>query len=332
MEELQLQPGGGGRGEDRISDLPDEILLDVLAGLGSTAEAARTSALARRWRRPRPLWTELRVLVFRGLDQGTVRGLLARATHRQLARLEIRVPGQQAAVEVTAAQVTSLLRAAEEHQPEELVFELPGGAGAGDDPFVLPCFARAASVDLQIWNRSFVLPPAGEFSKLRRMTLSPLCTVSPNDFLSRCPQLRVLDMGCYWVFDVVTLSSASLQELILRDAPVRPFGNPNATPQDSIIVEAPALEKFRLQAYGIRGVITSFKAPMVDTLSFAFCSKASRWIGFSWPWRWRVLSLSTAMDWVTRYGEVRPVRRRVLSMAIVDNDVRPSSLIFYLAP
>ncbi|PAN16549.1 hypothetical protein PAHAL_3G068200 [Panicum hallii] len=317
MEELQLHPGGGGGGKDRISDLPDEVLLNVLSGLGSTAEAARTSALARRWRRARPLWTELHVLVFRGLDPGMVRGLLARASHRQLARLEIRVPGQ--AVGIAAAQVTSLLRAAEEHQPEELIFEV-GGVGAGaDDPFELPCFARATSVDLQIWNRSFTLPPAGEFSNLRMLTLS-LCTVSPNDFLSRCPQLQVLHMGCYWVFDFVTVSSASLQELILRaDVPV-PVDDPNNTPQQLVIVEAPALEKFRLQSYGLRGVITSFSAPMVDTLSFTFCSKASRCIGFSWPWRWRVLSLSTAMGWVTRYGEADAVRRRVLSMVIIDND------------
>ncbi|TVU38533.1 hypothetical protein EJB05_11908, partial [Eragrostis curvula] len=37
--------------DDRISDLPDDLLLRILARLQSTAQAARTSVLSRRWRR-----------------------------------------------------------------------------------------------------------------------------------------------------------------------------------------------------------------------------------------------------------------------------------------
>jgi hypothetical protein len=46
-------------GEDRISDLPKELRLEVLLRLGCAREAARTSVLSRPWR---GLWTELRDL------------------------------------------------------------------------------------------------------------------------------------------------------------------------------------------------------------------------------------------------------------------------------
>ena len=72
-------------GRQRVA-LPDALLLLVLARLGSTAKAARTSSVARRWR---PLWTELDVLVFRRVDPDTLAGLLARARHPNLSRLEI---------------------------------------------------------------------------------------------------------------------------------------------------------------------------------------------------------------------------------------------------
>ncbi|TVT96876.1 hypothetical protein EJB05_57891, partial [Eragrostis curvula] len=49
----------GDAGEDRISSLPDELLLDVLRRLGCAREAARTSVLSHRWS---VLWTELREL------------------------------------------------------------------------------------------------------------------------------------------------------------------------------------------------------------------------------------------------------------------------------
>ena len=72
-------------GRQRVA-LPDALLLLVLARLGSTAKVARTSSVARRWR---PLWTKLDVLVFLCIDLDTLAGLLARARHPNLRRLEI---------------------------------------------------------------------------------------------------------------------------------------------------------------------------------------------------------------------------------------------------
>jgi hypothetical protein len=117
----------------------------VLASLGSTAEAARTSAVARRWR---PLWTELDVLVFRRVNPDTLAGLLARARHPNLRRLEIDISRLNRPL--PASQLSSLLRAAEEHNPEVLVFKVTGlDHYLGGVPFQLPCFARATSIHLR---------------------------------------------------------------------------------------------------------------------------------------------------------------------------------------
>ncbi|CAN6340076.1 unnamed protein product [Urochloa humidicola] len=142
----QQRGGGGG---DRISALPDEILLQILAGLGSTSEAARTTILSRRWT---GLWPELHVLThaFRGADPvasvAALRDFLAGGGARpDFSRLVIHVPWRR----VDAAEVTSLLRAAETHAPEDLTVVVTGAFGTIDDDdghrrrtFELPCFAR----------------------------------------------------------------------------------------------------------------------------------------------------------------------------------------------
>ncbi|KAF0888836.1 hypothetical protein E2562_019347 [Oryza meyeriana var. granulata] len=63
-----LPYAGGGGDEDRLSALPDDLLLRILAGLRCARAAAHTGLLARRWR---GLWA--------GLPELTVASLLAAA-------------------------------------------------------------------------------------------------------------------------------------------------------------------------------------------------------------------------------------------------------------
>ena len=142
-----------------------------------------------------PLWIELDVLVFRRVDPDTLAGLLARARHPNLRRLEIQI--SRLDLPLPAWQMSSLLRAAEEHNPEVLVFKVTGlDHYLGGVPLQLPCFARATYIHLRIWNRSFALPPAGTIARLERLALS-LCRVDPAEFLPRCPRLHVLHMDCF---------------------------------------------------------------------------------------------------------------------------------------
>jgi len=59
-------------------------------------------------------------------------------------------------------------------------------------------------------------------------------------------------------------------------------------------VQAAELNKFRLQFSGNRDLITSFEAPMVDSLKFSYFSTLSRFIGSGFDLH--LLSLSTSIE------------------------------------
>ncbi|CAN6344792.1 unnamed protein product [Urochloa humidicola] len=328
--EMELLPPSGRRlharrspssseqaGEDRLGALPDALLLLILVNLGSTAEAARTSVLSRRWR---SLWPELHVLVLRGVGPDTLGHILGRARHGNLRRLEIQV--RSPAGGIPATQISSLLRAADEHNPAEIVFDFGhgGDANGAGVPFELPCFTRSISMDLQIGSRSFTLtPPAGKFASLETLTLS-LCRVDPGEFLPRCPRLRVLAMDCCWAQNAVGIHSRSLEELLLKDMDMAalPVAAGDRTPR-RVDIAAPMLRKFRLECYGRAEMVPSFSAPapVAETLFFKYCSTSSRSIGLAGEGC--LLSLTTAMEWHSRYGQVNPVLVRVLSLVILSN-------------
>ena len=93
--------------EDRLSSLPDELRLEVLARLGCAREAARTSVLSSRWR---GLWAELCDLTFKGEDRDSLDAMLGMVPpqlHRLRLRLRLSLRGRQE----TAARISSLLRA-----------------------------------------------------------------------------------------------------------------------------------------------------------------------------------------------------------------------------
>ncbi|EEE66479.1 hypothetical protein OsJ_22900 [Oryza sativa Japonica Group] len=71
---LSAGDGGGGGGEDRLSALPDDLLVQILLRVGTSA-AARTSVLSRRWR---SLWYLLPELDFVSTaDARAIRAALA---------------------------------------------------------------------------------------------------------------------------------------------------------------------------------------------------------------------------------------------------------------
>ncbi|CAL5097694.1 unnamed protein product [Urochloa decumbens] len=321
----RLVPQQVGGGDDRISALPDEVLLQILAALGSTAEAARTTILARRWT---GLWPELHVLAqaLRGGDPAAgvaaLRDMLSGwggaggGRRPDFSRLVIHVPRRR----VDAAEVTSLLRAAERHAPEELTVVVAGaiiddGDGGDDDrrrTFELPCFARATSVELQIWRLGFTLPPAGEFARLERLALS-LCCVDPSVFLHRCPRLRNLVMDCYWELEAASIRSESLEDVVIKDLPLTV---PRGTTR-RVDVVAPLLKKFKLISCGNRDLVVKFSAEsnVIENLSFKYCSLSSCSVGFGY---WRLKSLDMGVESSSELledGQVNLVR--VLSLVIM---------------
>ncbi|KAK1653994.1 hypothetical protein QYE76_071799 [Lolium multiflorum] len=174
---------------DRISALPDEMLLLVLARLGCVRAAVQTSLLSRRWR---GLWTGLTDLAFRRLEPTTIEAVLARFAHISAVSVyDVPLPFGNAGHDA-AAQANSFLCAAARLSPGKLVFTLP------DRHFYvakieLPCFPSTASIDLDTKNFPVELMSSGEFAALERLFLSGrincLC-----DMLNHCPRLRVLSV------------------------------------------------------------------------------------------------------------------------------------------
>jgi len=114
--------GSDGVGEDRLSSLPLDLQLEVLARLQCARGAARTSVLSRPWR---GLWTQLRELTFAAslIDLDSLAGALSRlgelAQDRpKLNRLCIHLPGN---LKLGDARISSLLHAADKLAPLELV-------------------------------------------------------------------------------------------------------------------------------------------------------------------------------------------------------------------
>jgi hypothetical protein len=118
---LGTEPSEDDAGMDRLSALPDSVLLHVLAGLGDAAAAGRTSVLSSRWRR---LWALLPELRFVPLSPEP--GLIASALGAHEADLRnLDVTTQDAAPEPVAA----WLRVAARRLSGSLVFTNQAPAG-----------------------------------------------------------------------------------------------------------------------------------------------------------------------------------------------------------
>ncbi|XBH97081.1 hypothetical protein VPH35_087363 [Triticum aestivum] len=159
-------------GDDLISTLPDDMLLQILTRLGCARAAARTGVLARRWRN---LWIHLPRLIFHDVSASKVQAALTRVARLRagmsISALDIRlarsVPLEAARHDDALAK--KLLRKAVRLSPEELIFVLPRSSISKPGRRVenaMPCFLRALSLSGNI--------------------------VDIGACLNKCPRLRVL--------------------------------------------------------------------------------------------------------------------------------------------
>ncbi|KAK1606970.1 hypothetical protein QYE76_030643 [Lolium multiflorum] len=288
------QPGG----VDYISALPDDLLLLILAGLGCTAAAARTSGLSRRWR---GLWARLGNISLRDVafeSLAAVLSLVARPPASAISLLEIRVPRQNRRVPrehwPVREDVASLARVAARLAPETVVLALPPkGSIPNPADFHLPCFRRAVSVVLE--SLPFVLraPPApgGDFFPALHTLRLLDCIVVDKELgalLSRCPRLRVLELRhkvTTWpgVRARRRVRSVTLQELILHSE--RPW-------LSQVDIVAPMLKQLTMSFWAHKEATISVLAPTMQKVSWR-CSYAQNAIGFG-LWSLHKLKLETA--------------------------------------
>uniref|UniRef100_A0A453T6Z1 F-box domain-containing protein n=1 Tax=Aegilops tauschii subsp. strangulata TaxID=200361 RepID=A0A453T6Z1_AEGTS len=195
------EPDGPCDGADRISALPDDLLLDVLARLPCAGAAARTGVLSRRWS---GLWARLRQIVFRDVPFPSLEAALVRipTPPPAVSLIEIRVPPKQRLRGESAfpkpnqnqdragsAVVKSLLRAVARLAPEKLVFRLPSYLiGRHRLPIDLPRFDGATSIALDFPSPFSLRVPAGaNFPALEALSLT-YCITDLDAWLSCCPR------------------------------------------------------------------------------------------------------------------------------------------------
>ncbi|CAN6183372.1 unnamed protein product [Urochloa humidicola] len=250
---------GGADGVDRLSDLPEELRLQILGRLNSAREAARTSVLSRRWRGH---WTALPELTFCdvGIGNGSVETALAQLTIPKLDLLDVRIDEP-----VIPARVSSLLRAAERLAPRVLSIcgddEDPGkwSRPEGFGTFDLPCLERTASLKISIAEKCLAPPPAGKFAALKSLSILYCSSVDTGALLPLCPSLRILVLEkCFEYGAGAIVHSLLLEELVLR-----------ADFLKCVDIEAPMLKKVEVELYVDEELSVSFSAPMVE--QFEWC-------------------------------------------------------------
>ncbi|KAG2580306.1 hypothetical protein PVAP13_6NG332740 [Panicum virgatum] len=298
--------------EDRLSSLPDELRIEVLARLGCAREAARTSVLSSRWR---GLWAELRDLTFKGEDRDSLDAMLGMVPPL-LHRLRLR--GRQE----TAARISSLRRAGD--------YSLRRGS------FIeMPLFKRTTSIDLFIEGLNFRLPAAGNFEKLEHLILYGRGFVkNPSAFLHRCPRLRELeiDMGpSNWETKIPLVTIRPNDPRAVTPLAVESKSLEEVTWQSccsklvAVHTVAPNLKKFTLTSMGDTGVTVSLSAPKLEEF-YQYGCRYSR-IGSGEIWLLVQLRLEMMKGWSSKHGRrQRHLPRfrdeRVLSLIVKANEVR----------
>ncbi|XP_044982588.1 uncharacterized protein LOC123449428 isoform X1 [Hordeum vulgare subsp. vulgare] len=281
MEEAdaEVPPPRPGGGADRLSALPDDMLLLVLARLRCARSAARTGVLSRRWR---GLWAHLPDLTFRGVAPAQIEAALAglAASPWVSNALDIEIsPGhcgddarlsslQHAAATFSTeepgycgddARLSSLLHAALLHaaarfSPQELLFSCQND---GYIQAALPCFPRATSIQID-WGGliCFTQLPAAEFQALEILSLKGCSIADLAALVTLCPRLRVLRV------------TASMPHFMVHSASLETLDVSSAVEWSSIDIVTPMLKHLKMQIDADMDLSISILAPMVEKLEW----------------------------------------------------------------
>ncbi|GJN40519.1 hypothetical protein PR202_gb29742 [Eleusine coracana subsp. coracana] len=241
---------------DRISHLPDDLLHGILVRLRSTAAAARTSLVSRRWRH---VWTQLPEIVFdnpNGPAADTVDAALtqihAAATNNSappaLSRLAITFPHLQFA----PFRIAPWLAFASRHLAGELSIRLARVRPQlkDEDEVDLPLMEKARSIHISSGHILRLPPPSGSFAALKTVSIAN-ARMDGRDMdycfgSSRCPRLQELYL---WLVELVAVSHVSIRSESLETL----FYRAENTRRLEVVALAPKLRLLRAQGRSGRG-------------------------------------------------------------------------------
>ncbi|XP_044367339.1 F-box/FBD/LRR-repeat protein At5g56420 isoform X2 [Triticum aestivum] len=248
--------GPSGGADDRLSTLPDDMLLLVLARLRCARSAARTGILSRRWR---GLWTCLPDLTFRDVAPIKIEAVLARLASSPTvpATLDIDIHPTHCA---DGARLACLLDAVVMFSPRELRISYQFDSDMEAVDLHPPCFPRATSLEIH-WgaNICFTPLPSGEFSALERLSLGGASVIGIDTLITRCPCLRMLTV--IMPTSGIKVHSVSLQTLdVFSDEEVC---------ISSIDIVTPKLKQLELIFDTDTDLSVSISAPMVEEVMWS---------------------------------------------------------------
>ncbi|XP_048527281.1 putative F-box/FBD/LRR-repeat protein At1g22000 [Triticum urartu] len=242
-------PCGGA--DDRLSALPDDMLLLVLACLRRARSAARTSILSRCWR---DLWTCLPDLTFRDVAPAKIEAVLARLASSPSvpAMLDIEIPPTYCADD---GRLSQLLDSVVRFSQRELIFGYLFGMYLEAD---LPCFPRATSIEFNCNNNiCFTQLPADEFSALEKLSLGGASIIDVDTLVTRCPRLRMLSVS-------VSTSDIKVHSLSLQTLRVSGY----LVCISNIDMLTPMLKQLKLDIQTDTDLSVSISAPMLKKVEW----------------------------------------------------------------
>ncbi|KAM0883366.1 hypothetical protein ACQ4PT_031678 [Festuca glaucescens] len=216
VEQPKLSDADGG-GEDRLSALPDDVLIHILVLLDDAAEAARTSILTRRWHRRR-LWALLPELNFIFIEHHRIGAALA--AHEAPGLSLVFALTEDASPESASAWLPMAAR--DLYGKIYLEVVRPEAEERGGD-IHLPCFDKASCIMLKPGFLRLSLPPSGVFARLKDLWLVDFQVAHGQcglgDLLSsqRCPSLQSLVVRDARGLDSFHIRHDSLLDMELSD-------------------------------------------------------------------------------------------------------------------